>query len=133
MGQYVGLDVSLEETKVTEMWTQINVFHNRLQELTPWNVMAHNLPRLCAMVKEACQTHTGITEGTFYRDQGWFTISWASASSAPTRPPACWTSSIIPCCPPSKRLVHPWMSASGTPCCVRPRGIMPSAAFVPAA
>jgi uncharacterized alpha-E superfamily protein len=23
-------------------------------------------------VKEACQTHTGITEGTFYRDEGWF-------------------------------------------------------------
>lgn len=56
----------------TEMWTQINVFHNRLKELTPRDVMQHNLPRLCAMVKEACQTHTGITEGTFYRDQGWY-------------------------------------------------------------
>ena len=24
------------------------------------------------MIKEACQTHTGITEGTFFRDQGWY-------------------------------------------------------------
>jgi uncharacterized alpha-E superfamily protein len=23
-------------------------------------------------IKEACQTHTGITEGTFFRDQGWY-------------------------------------------------------------
>jgi uncharacterized alpha-E superfamily protein len=48
------------------------VFHNRLHELTPRDVMQYNLPRLCAQVKEACQTHTGITEGTFYRDQGWY-------------------------------------------------------------
>ena len=31
-----------------------------------------NLAALFAMIKEACQTHTGITEGTFFRDQGWY-------------------------------------------------------------
>jgi uncharacterized alpha-E superfamily protein len=56
----------------TEMWAQLNVFHNRLHELTTRDIRQHNLPRLCAMVKESCQTHTGITEGTFYRDQGWY-------------------------------------------------------------
>ena len=30
------------------------------------------LNRLCAMIKESCQAHTGITEGTFFRDQGWY-------------------------------------------------------------
>jgi uncharacterized alpha-E superfamily protein len=30
------------------------------------------LARFCTKVKEACQTHTGITEGTFYRDESWF-------------------------------------------------------------
>ena len=30
------------------------------------------LSRLCAMIKENCQTHAGITEGTFYRDEGWY-------------------------------------------------------------
>ena len=27
--------------------------------------------RLCARIKEGVQAHTGITEGTFFRDQGW--------------------------------------------------------------
>ena len=27
---------------------------------------------VCDRIKEACQTHTGITDGTFYRDQGWY-------------------------------------------------------------
>jgi uncharacterized alpha-E superfamily protein len=56
----------------TEMWTQINVFSNRLAELTPREVATPHLSPLCAWIKEACQTHTGITEGTFYRDQGWY-------------------------------------------------------------
>ncbi|UEM05335.1 alpha-E domain-containing protein [Skermanella mucosa] len=56
----------------TEMWTQINVFYNRLLALGPSDIAPHNLTRLCSMVKEACQAHTGITEGTFYRDQGWY-------------------------------------------------------------
>ncbi len=56
----------------TEMWTQLNVFHNWLHTLGPTDIALHNLPRLCGKLKEACQTHTGITEGTFYRDQGWY-------------------------------------------------------------
>lgn len=56
----------------TEMWAQINVFYNRLNELTPRDVQMPNLSRACSWIKEACQTHTGITEGTFYRDQGWY-------------------------------------------------------------
>jgi uncharacterized alpha-E superfamily protein len=56
----------------TEMWTQINVFYNKLLSLGPSDIAPHNLTRLCSMVKEACQAHTGITEGTFYRDQGWY-------------------------------------------------------------
>ncbi|MFC7332209.1 alpha-E domain-containing protein [Rhodocista pekingensis] len=56
----------------TEMWTQLNVFYNTLLELPPAELTRPNLPRLCRMMKEACQTHTGITEGTFFRDQGWY-------------------------------------------------------------
>lgn len=55
----------------TEMWNHLNTFHNRLRELTPEDASAHRLARLCAFVKEGCQTHTGITEGTFFRDAGW--------------------------------------------------------------
>jgi len=55
----------------TEMWTQLNIFHNRLRQMSPREVSEHRLSRFCGFVKESCQAHTGITEGTFYRDEGW--------------------------------------------------------------
>ena len=55
----------------TEMWTQLNVFYNQLRATATSRLAPSELPRLCATIKESCQTHTGITEGTFYRDQGW--------------------------------------------------------------
>ncbi len=56
----------------TEMWVQLNVFYNRLAALSAADLAPGNLAALFAMIKEACQTHTGITEGTFFRDQGWY-------------------------------------------------------------
>ena len=56
----------------TEMWVQLNVFYNRLAALTAADLSPGNLAGLFAMIKEACQAHTGITEGTFFRDQGWY-------------------------------------------------------------
>lgn len=55
----------------TEMWTQLNVFYSMLLTLGPQDIARHNLPKLCSTIKEACQTHAGITEGTFFRDQSW--------------------------------------------------------------
>lgn len=55
----------------TEMWVQINMFYNRIASLRPDGLAEEHLPRLCTWVKESCQTHTGILEGTFYRDEGW--------------------------------------------------------------
>lgn len=56
----------------TEMWAHLNMFYNRLLALEPSDLAQHNIQRLCASIKESCQTHTGITEGTFFRDQGWY-------------------------------------------------------------
>lgn len=56
----------------TEMWVQLNVFYNHLTELSTEDLAPGNLAALFTMIKEACQTHTGITEGTFFRDQGWY-------------------------------------------------------------
>src|SRR5262249_6491118 len=56
----------------TEMWVQLNVFYNRLVDLRPADLSPGNLASLLATIKEACQTHAGITEGTFFRDQGWY-------------------------------------------------------------
>jgi uncharacterized alpha-E superfamily protein len=56
----------------TEMWVQLNVFYNWLAGLTAADLAPGSLATLFATIKEACQTHTGITEGTFFRDQGWY-------------------------------------------------------------
>jgi uncharacterized alpha-E superfamily protein len=56
----------------TEMWVQLNVFYNRLAAIGPDDLAPGRLAWLFATIKEACQTHTGITEGTFFRDQGWY-------------------------------------------------------------
>lgn len=62
---------SLRHLISTEMWTQINVFNSRMNELRKRDVQPRYLSAVCTTIKENCQSHTGITEGTFYRDQGW--------------------------------------------------------------
>ncbi len=56
----------------TEMWTHINVFHNWVRQLGAADIRSSRLSALCARLKQECQTHNGIIEGTFYRDQGWY-------------------------------------------------------------
>jgi uncharacterized alpha-E superfamily protein len=54
----------------TEMWLQLNVFHAQILALGEDDIAPENLSRVCASLKESCQAHAGITEGTLYRDQG---------------------------------------------------------------
>jgi uncharacterized alpha-E superfamily protein len=56
----------------TEMWVQLNVFYNRLAAVDDAELTPGALSPLLNQIKEACQTFTGITEGTFYRDQAWY-------------------------------------------------------------
>ena len=56
----------------TEMWSQLNVFYNWLRALSAADLTLSDRPRLFTSIKANCQTHTGITEGTFFRDQGWY-------------------------------------------------------------
>jgi len=55
----------------TEMWAQINVFYNRARELMADESRRPDVSQICDFLKEGCQFHTGITEGTFFRDEGW--------------------------------------------------------------
>jgi uncharacterized alpha-E superfamily protein len=55
----------------TEMWSQINVFSNKVRTLTAADAAPSRVSALCTYLKEACQTHAGITDGTLFRDQGW--------------------------------------------------------------
>lgn len=63
---------SLRPLISTEMWIQINTFYNKLKAMKREDASEPRLARLCTYIKEACQTHTGITEGTFHRDAGWY-------------------------------------------------------------
>ncbi len=56
----------------TEMWMQLNVFHRDMIAIAPDALQGDRLSRLCRLLKEGVQTHTGITDGTLFRDQGWF-------------------------------------------------------------
>lgn len=56
----------------TEMWRQINMFHRFVGNITPEDLEGDALSRLCTKLKDGVQAHTGITEGTLYRDQGWY-------------------------------------------------------------
>ena len=55
----------------TEMWGQLNVFHNKVRSLSVADIQPSHLSGLCSFLKESCQTHAGITAGTLYRDQGY--------------------------------------------------------------
>ncbi len=76
-----GIPASLEAARLnartlrplisTEMWMQLNIFHRDMTAIAPESLQGDNLSRLCRLLKEGVQTHTGITEGTFFRDQGW--------------------------------------------------------------
>jgi len=54
-----------------ETWTQLNVFYNWIRSLNIRNLRLTELSRVCAQIKEGCQLHFGIANGTLYRDQVW--------------------------------------------------------------
>ncbi len=56
----------------TEMWSHVNVFHGRINRLTHTDLALGRLNRLCAFVKESCQAHAGVVEGTLHRDEAWY-------------------------------------------------------------
>ena len=55
----------------TEMWLQINVFYGRIRQLNAATITPDHFTAVCGMLKDGAQAHTGITEGTLYRDQAW--------------------------------------------------------------
>jgi uncharacterized alpha-E superfamily protein len=62
---------SLRHLISVEVWSQLNVFYDFVRSLRARDLRLANLSPLCQKIKEGCQLHTGIIEGTTYRDQGW--------------------------------------------------------------
>ncbi len=55
----------------TEMWAQINVLNSTCTAFRKRDVTPRRISEVCGDIKEACQAHAGITEGTLYQDEGW--------------------------------------------------------------
>lgn len=62
---------SLRHMISTEVWTHLNVLHANLRSLTGRDIRLTELSRLLGVLKQECQAHTGIVEGTLYRDEVW--------------------------------------------------------------
>jgi uncharacterized alpha-E superfamily protein len=62
---------SLRHLISIEMWSQLNVFYKYVSDLDSRDLRLADLSHLCQKIKEGCQLHTGIVEGTTFRDQGW--------------------------------------------------------------
>lgn len=56
----------------TEMWVQLNGFYNWLRAMREEDVREETVSGLCARIKEACQTHSGIIAETLYKDAAWY-------------------------------------------------------------
>jgi uncharacterized alpha-E superfamily protein len=56
----------------TEMWRHINMLHRDLLAIPPEALAGDQLSRLCERIKLGIQEHTGITDGTMFRDQSWY-------------------------------------------------------------
>jgi len=56
----------------TEMWMQLNIFYNRMRAVRPEEVREETVSGICAIIKEACQTHSGILAETLYKDEAWY-------------------------------------------------------------
>lgn len=55
----------------TEMWAHLNMFTRWMLDLQFSDIRQNSLSSICNRLKQECQTHYGITEGTLYRDQAW--------------------------------------------------------------
>lgn len=62
---------SLRHLISTEMWTQLNIFHNEVRALTARDIRLANLSAVCTAIKLECQTMEGIAEGTLLRGEAW--------------------------------------------------------------
>lgn len=55
----------------TELWAHLNTFYGEVQELKRRDIGLRRLSKVAEFIKTSCQTHTGIAEGTLYRDQAY--------------------------------------------------------------
>ncbi len=62
---------TVRSTISISMWRHLNIFYNRIRELTPEDIQGPNTARLCDEIRSACHEYGGIVESTTYRDEAW--------------------------------------------------------------
>jgi uncharacterized alpha-E superfamily protein len=55
----------------TDMWYQLNDFHNRLFAFGPSDFSEVRLSRTCDAIKRGCYAQLGVAENTLYHDETW--------------------------------------------------------------
>jgi uncharacterized alpha-E superfamily protein len=55
----------------TDMWYQLNDFHNRLFAFGPSDFSEVRLSRTCDAIKRGCYAQIGVAENTLYHDETW--------------------------------------------------------------
>jgi uncharacterized alpha-E superfamily protein len=55
----------------TDMWYQLNDFHNRLFAFGPSDYSEVRLSRTCDAIKRGCYAQLGVAANTLYRDESW--------------------------------------------------------------
>lgn len=55
----------------TELWAHLNIAYNQMQTLDEQAIALPRLAGFCSDVRQACEAHAGIAEGTMFRDQAW--------------------------------------------------------------
>jgi uncharacterized alpha-E superfamily protein len=54
----------------TEMWVQLNEFHNKLIGIDETEFDFIHVSRTCGVIKRGCYAHLGVVESALYRDEG---------------------------------------------------------------
>jgi uncharacterized alpha-E superfamily protein len=62
---------SLRPVISIEMWAQINVMRHHLRQLTYGDIAPALFSKMCRRIREECQIHAGIAEGSLSQDEAW--------------------------------------------------------------
>ena len=120
----------------TEMWVQLNMLLQPPRWRSgPRDVAEEQLSRLCDWIKEGCDAHTGITAGTFYRDEAWYFYQLGAAIECADQTTRLLDAKFLSFVAQARqrRPARPSTPATGRRCCARPPATRRSAAATRAA
>jgi len=80
----------VREALSNEVWENLNRLYLRLAPVTVDSIWVHTPARLFREALEDMHALEGVTYSTLSHGEGWYFLSWASISSAPSCWAGCW-------------------------------------------